>query len=92
MWRRRQHLKSKCEAGAEVALGVGQRRLEKFRKSSDLLIDAASEQSSRNAPGLGFHPLKGKPKRWAVSVDENFRVIFRFEDGHALEVDYDDYH
>jgi len=45
-----------------------------------------------NAPGLRFHPLKGKPKRWAVSVDENFRVIFRFEDGHALEVDYDDYH
>jgi proteic killer suppression protein len=33
-----------------------------------------------------------KPKRWAVSVDENYRVIFRFESGHAIEVDYVDYH
>jgi proteic killer suppression protein len=40
--------------------------------------------------GFGFHPLKGKPKRWAVSVDENYRVTFRCEDGHALEVDYGD--
>ncbi|HTC14660.1 MAG TPA: type II toxin-antitoxin system RelE/ParE family toxin [Steroidobacteraceae bacterium] len=55
-------------------------------------LDDATHAGAMNAPGLGFHPLKGKPKRWAVSVDENFRVIFRFEDGHALEVDYDDYH
>lgn len=44
-----------------------------------------------NAPGLGFHPLKGKPKRWAVSVGQNLRMIFRCEAGNALEVDYDDY-
>ena len=56
------------------------------------LLHGATHAGVMNAPGLGFHPLKGKPKRWAVSVDENFRVIFRFEDGHALEVDYDDYH
>jgi proteic killer suppression protein len=30
--------------------------------------------------------------RFAVSVDENYRVIFRFEDGHAVDIDYDDYH
>jgi len=36
---------------------------------------------------------EGKPEgRWAVDVDENYRVIFRFEEGHAYEVDYDDYH
>jgi proteic killer suppression protein len=56
------------------------------------LLNGATHADSMNAPELGFHPLKGKPKRWAVSVDGNFRVIFRFEDGHALEVDYDDYH
>ena len=56
------------------------------------LLHAATHAGAMNAPGLGFHPLKGKRKRWAVSVDENFRVIFRFEAGHALEVDYDDYH
>lgn len=42
---------------------------------------------------FGLHPLKGKPAgRYAVSVDENYRVIFRFEAGHAVEVDYGDYH
>jgi hypothetical protein len=53
---------------------------------------------SRFLPCPGFcrffvHPLKGKPEgRWAVDVDENFRVVFRFEDDHATEVDYGDYH
>ena len=56
------------------------------------LLNAATHAGAMNAPGLGLHPLKGKPKRWAVRVDENFRVTFRFEDGHALEVDYEDYH
>jgi len=31
-----------------------------------------------------MHPLKGKPEgRFAVDVDENYRVVFRFEEGHA---------
>ncbi len=33
------------------------------------LLHAATHAGVMNAPGLGFHPLKGKPKRWAVSVD-----------------------
>ncbi len=56
------------------------------------LLNAATHAGQVSAPGLKFHPLKGKPKRWAVSVDENYRVVFRFESGHAVEVDYVDYH
>jgi proteic killer suppression protein len=56
------------------------------------LLSAATHAGHVNAPGLKLHPLKGKPKRWAVSVDENYRVIFGFESGHAVEVDYGDYH
>jgi proteic killer suppression protein len=57
------------------------------------MLSAATHAGQMNAPGLGLHPLKGKPKgRFAVSVDENFRVVFRFEDGHAVDVDYGDYH
>jgi proteic killer suppression protein len=42
---------------------------------------------------LRLHPLKGKPAgRFAVDVDENLRVVFRFEGMHAVEVDYGDYH
>ena len=37
--------------------------------------------------------LKGKPiGRYAVWVDENFRVTFRFDAANAVEVDYGDYH
>jgi plasmid maintenance system killer protein len=28
----------------------------------------------------------------AIDVDENFRVVFRFKEEHAVEVDYGDYH
>lgn len=57
------------------------------------LLNAATHAGQLNAPGLRLHPLKGKPVgRFAVKVDENFRVIFRFEAGHAVEVDYVDYH
>ena len=44
-------------------------------------------------PGFRLHPLKGRLLgRYAVSVSDNWRVTFRFEDGHADDVDYLDYH
>ena len=44
-------------------------------------------------PGFQLHPLKGRMQgRYAVSVSSNWRVTFRFEDGHAADVDYLDYH
>lgn len=57
------------------------------------MLNAAKHPGQMAAPGLRLHPLKGKPAgRFAVDVDENFRVVFRFEEGHAAEVDYGDYH
>lgn len=57
------------------------------------MLHAATSVRQMDAPGLRLHPLKGRPQgRWAVDVDENYRVIFRFEEGHAYEVDYGDYH
>jgi proteic killer suppression protein len=56
-------------------------------------LNAATHVGQMNAPGMHLHPLKGKPKgRYAVWVDENYRVIFRFEAADAVEVDYGDYH
>jgi proteic killer suppression protein len=46
-----------------------------------------------NFPGSDLHQLKGKMKGyWAVRVSGNWRLVFRFEGGHAREVDYGDYH
>lgn len=44
-------------------------------------------------PGLDLHPLRGElAGYWAVKVSANWRVIFRFEDGDAVDVDLVDYH
>ncbi len=44
-------------------------------------------------PGFRLHRLKGNLKgHCAVSISGNWRVTFRFEDGHAVDVDYLDYH
>lgn len=43
--------------------------------------------------GWDLHALKGTLKNyWAVRVDKNWRMIFTFEDGDAVLVDYRDYH
>jgi proteic killer suppression protein len=56
-------------------------------------LDYARTIQDMDAPGLRLHPLKGEYKGfWAVSVSGNWRVIFRFEEGDAFDVDYVDYH
>ena len=44
-------------------------------------------------PGYRLHPLSGDLKGfWSVTVNGNWRVIFRFEDGQPRNVDLIDYH
>jgi proteic killer suppression protein len=46
-----------------------------------------------DAYGLRLHKLKGEKKDiWAVTVQANLRVTFRFEGGNAEIVNYEDYH
>jgi proteic killer suppression protein len=56
-------------------------------------LDAARAVTDMDIPGLRLHPLKGEMKGfWAVTVRANWRVIFRFADHDAFDVDYLDYH
>jgi proteic killer suppression protein len=56
-------------------------------------LDAAASVEDMNLPGFNFHALKGPLHGlMAVTVRANWRVIFRFTEGHAFEVDYLDYH
>ena len=56
-------------------------------------LDASTIVEDMNLSGLALHPLKGSLKSfWSVSVSGNWRVIFRFENGNAIDVDYLDYH
>ncbi len=46
-----------------------------------------------NLPGFQLHQLSGKLRGYsAVSVSGNWRVTFRFEDGHAVDINHIDYH
>jgi proteic killer suppression protein len=57
------------------------------------LLNDAKQLGDLDAPALRLHALKGdRADFWAVTVQANWRVIFRFEDGDAYVVDYTDYH
>lgn len=56
-------------------------------------LNVAAAKEDMNSPGSGFHELKGDLKGFcSVKVTGNYRIIFRFEDGKAFDVDYLDYH
>ena len=56
-------------------------------------LEAAETIVGLNRPSFRLHPLKGERKGfWAVTVRANWRIVFRFVEGRALEVDLVDYH
>ena len=55
-------------------------------------LDAAGTPDAMNLPGFGFHGLQGNPKRYAVSVNGNYRLTFGFDGEDAVDVDLEDYH
>ena len=56
-------------------------------------LNAASDPDDMNTPGMRFHKLVGELKGfYSVSVNGNWRVIFKFEGANAIDVDYLDYH
>ncbi len=57
-------------------------------------LDEAKMVEDMNHPTLRLHSLKGGRKGywWSVTVRANWRIIFRFVDGKALDVDFVDYH
>jgi proteic killer suppression protein len=72
--------------------GINSQHAEQLR---DILarLDAATVPADMDLPGFRLHPLKGELKGfWAVTVRASWRVIFRFAEGDAIDVDYVDYH
>jgi len=72
--------------------GLNAQHVEKIRRVLARL-DGASEPGQMNLPGWRLHPLKGELARfWSVTISANWRIVFRFENGEATDVDYVDYH
>lgn len=56
-------------------------------------LDAAVSPEDLNLPSFRLHPLKGELKGyWSITVNGNWRVIFRFVGTDVELVDYLDYH
>jgi proteic killer suppression protein len=56
-------------------------------------IAVASKIENINIPGYGLHELKGDRKgTWSIKISGNWRITFRFEDGDAYDVNFEDYH
>lgn len=56
-------------------------------------LNASTNAQDMNLPGLYLHALSGdKTGIWSVRVSGNWRVTFRFIDGDAEIVNYEDYH
>ena len=56
-------------------------------------LHAAKVPEDMNVPGWRLHPLVGSlAGHYSVFVNGNWRLTFRFDDGDAALVDYQDYH
>ena len=78
------------ETGSKA--GIQAAHAAKLRLQLTALDNAASPQDM-NTPAWRLHPLTGNLKNlWSITVNGNWRLTFKFENGHAEIVDYQDYH
>ncbi|WP_297356524.1 type II toxin-antitoxin system RelE/ParE family toxin [Paraburkholderia sp.] len=83
-------LKAFFETGSKA--GIQTDHASKLRRQLAHLDEARSAQDM-NVPGWKLHPLHGDlAGHFAVSVNGNWRMTFRFEGTDAVLVDYQDYH
>ncbi len=56
-------------------------------------LNAAQTIDDVDKPGYRLHQLQeDKEDLWAVNVSGNWRIVFKFKNGDAYIVNYEDYH
>ena len=56
-------------------------------------LDTAQSIDDMDIPGFRLHQLKGGRRGFrAIDVSGNWRLTFRFDQGHVYDVNYEDYH
>ena len=77
---------------ANHSRGLDPRHVHRLRRILTAL-DQASYPREIERPGFRLHPLKGARRgQWSIRVSGNWRVVFRFVDGEAVDVDMIHYH
>jgi proteic killer suppression protein len=65
----------------------------KIRRLFDQINASTKMETMRVPPGNNLEKLKGNLKNyWSVRVNKQWRVIFKWENGDAVDVDVLDYH
>ena len=73
--------------------GAAARRSRATAEAHPVPAAGGDESAKRRRAGLPAASLKGdRAGQWSVRVSGNWRVVFRFEDGEAVDVDLIDYH
>jgi proteic killer suppression protein len=68
-------------------------QVDKIRRILTVLDTIRTVEPLKKIPGYKFHSLTGNYDGfYAVSVTENYRIIFRFDEENAHDVYYLDYH
>ena len=56
-------------------------------------LDSANSLDDLNIPSYKLHPLTGNRNgQWSITVRSNWRIVFKFENGNAYDVEFVDYH
>jgi proteic killer suppression protein len=72
--------------------GLNARHIGRIARILDNLDDA-SKVDELNLPGYRLHKLTGSlAGYWSITVNANWRIIFRFESTNATDIDLLDYH
>ena len=74
---------------------VGGLKPEFVKRVSFILYTLQDAKSPSDVRALGWriHPLRGNRRgQWSGRVSGNWRIVFRFQDGEAVDIDLIDYH
>lgn len=87
---RHKGMKKFYETGATA--GIQPKHAKKLRIQLSALNQAV-KPNDMGAPGWDLHELHGNlAGHWSISVNDNWRVTFTFDEQDAVLVDYQDYH
>lgn len=92
-------IKSFADKETEILFTTGQCRkvsadvVKRAVRKLDMADSAYRVDDLRVPPGNGLHRLVGdREGQWAVSVNDQWRICFRFEGEDAYDVEFCDYH
>ena len=80
-------------SGGRTRTGLDAGMLARLRLQLTVLSQSPGPEGLRGNPGWALHPLKGDMEGfWSVRVTGSWRLVFKFENREAVDVDLIDYH